>query len=48
MVASVQGAHEKEAMDKESLQMQTLGWCKRRTYLDGRANYTVSTIAIWW
>ena len=35
VLAPTNGAYEKEAMREESLQMHSLGWCKKRTKLDG-------------
>ena len=43
MVAQMQGAYEKEAMGKESLKMETLSRCERRTDRDEPANYSVPT-----
>ena len=47
MVALIQCAYEKELMGKESLQMQTLSRCKKRTDLDGPASYSVPSRAVY-
>ena len=46
MVALMKGAYEKETTGKESFKMKTLSRCKKRTDLDGPANYSVPSRAV--
>ena len=44
--ATAKGSYEQEAMDKESLKMETLGWRNKRTYRHGPPNCSVSCSAV--
>ena len=45
--APMQGAHEREAMGEESMKLQTLSRCKKRTDLHGSAKYHVACCAVY-
>ena len=47
MVAPRQRAYKKEAIGMDSLKMQTLRWCNKRTDRDWPANYSVSIFAVY-